>query len=108
MIHPTAIIDPSATLPVSCQIGPYCVIGPDVELGENCRLLSHVVIEGPTKIGSNKDRKSTRLNSSHLVISYAVFCLKKKTNYPDNTQPFDPHFLLDSRQLVLSISKLTR
>src|SRR5688500_14679878 len=28
------------------------------------------------------DRKSTRLNSSHLVISYAVFCLKKKTNKP--------------------------
>src|SRR5256885_4020095 len=28
--------------------------------------------------GSQKDRKSTRLNSSHLVISYAVFCLKKK------------------------------
>src|SRR5256885_12230381 len=31
-----------------------------------------------------KDRKSTRLNSSHLVISYAVFCLKKKT-YCDPT-----------------------
>src|SRR5256885_3212799 len=28
--------------------------------------------------GSPRDRKSTRLNSSHLVISYAVFCLKKK------------------------------
>src|SRR5256885_8336126 len=28
--------------------------------------------------GDNLDRKSTRLNSSHLVISYAVFCLKKK------------------------------
>src|SRR2546426_4685728 len=28
----------------------------------------------------NLDRKSTRLNSSHLVISYAVFCLKKKTS----------------------------
>src|SRR3712207_8946055 len=28
-----------------------------------------------------KDRKSTRLNSSHANISYAVFCLKKKTNY---------------------------
>src|SRR5256885_7981629 len=27
-----------------------------------------------------EDRKSTRLNSSHLVISYAVFCLKKKKN----------------------------
>src|SRR5256885_13086926 len=29
--------------------------------------------------GERRDRKSTRLNSSHLVISYAVFCLKKKT-----------------------------
>src|SRR5256885_13098132 len=28
-----------------------------------------------------QDRKSTRLNSSHLVISYAVFCLKKKKNH---------------------------
>src|SRR5256885_9425181 len=28
----------------------------------------------------HQDRKSTRLNSSHLVISYAVFCLKKKNN----------------------------
>src|SRR5256885_7344822 len=28
-----------------------------------------------------RDRKSTRLNSSHLVISYAVFCLKKKNNH---------------------------
>src|SRR5436305_3662960 len=28
------------------------------------------------------DRKSTRLNSSHVRISYAVFCLKKKTTYP--------------------------
>src|SRR5256885_11963890 len=28
-----------------------------------------------------RDRKSTRLNSSHLVISYAVFCLKKKKKY---------------------------
>src|SRR5207249_9182648 len=28
----------------------------------------------------NRDRKSTRLNSSHVSISYAVFCLKKKTN----------------------------
>src|SRR5256885_10712577 len=28
--------------------------------------------------GRERDRKSTRLNSSHLVISYAVFCLKKK------------------------------
>src|SRR2546426_8469095 len=35
-----------------------------------------------------EDRKSTRLNSSHLVISYAVFCLKKKKNI--NTQTHIP------------------
>src|SRR5256885_12754447 len=32
-----------------------------------------------------RDRKSTRLNSSHLVISYAVFCLKKKKKKDNNT-----------------------
>src|SRR2546426_11115302 len=35
---------------------------------------------GPRVDTALSDRKSTRLNSSHLVISYAVFCLKKKTN----------------------------
>src|SRR3989454_4418140 len=35
---------------------------------------------GPAHASSGIDRKSTRLNSSHLVISYAVFCLKKKKN----------------------------
>src|SRR5439155_22253136 len=33
------------------------------------------------------DRKSTRLNSSHVAISYAVFCLKKKKNNPNNASP---------------------
>src|SRR2546426_2646208 len=33
---------------------------------------------GPAQVPNLVDRKSTRLNSSHLVISYAVFCLKKK------------------------------
>src|SRR5207244_4954885 len=33
----------------------------------------------PRRIGFPEDRKSTRLNSSHQIISYAVFCLKKKT-----------------------------
>src|SRR5206468_4341779 len=34
-----------------------------------------------------RDRKSTRLNSSHDQISYAVFCLKKKKKRRENTQP---------------------
>src|SRR5438034_1436664 len=40
------------------------------------------------EVGSSTiDRKSTRLNSSHTVISYAVFCLKKKNNDSMNKQP---------------------
>lgn len=52
-IHSTAVVDASAKVPGSCTVGPYCVIGANVELGENCELLSHVVIQGPTKIGDN-------------------------------------------------------
>src|SRR5438034_4593371 len=38
------------------------------------------------KLSMVKDRKSTRLNSSHTVISYAVFCLKKKKKHRTNKQ----------------------
>src|SRR2546426_5526364 len=38
-----------------------------------------------------RDRKSTRLNSSHLVISYAVFCLKKKKNTPKHAINVPPY-----------------
>src|SRR5256885_11245436 len=48
-----------------------------------------------TRIKNARDRKSTRLNSSHLVISYAVFCLKKK-NKRSNTQT-----LLKNRPLTV-------
>jgi UDP-N-acetylglucosamine acyltransferase len=54
-VHPTATIDPRAKVHPSCQIGPYCVIGPEVELGEGCHLVSHVAMEGPTKIGVGND-----------------------------------------------------
>src|SRR2546426_1575813 len=42
-----------------------------------------VYLGSPIGLGEAVDRKSTRLNSSHLVISYAVFCLKKKKNLLD-------------------------
>src|SRR3712207_8396040 len=38
-----------------------------------------------------EDRKSTRLNSSHANISYAVFCLKKKNNYISSCLPYPIH-----------------
>src|SRR5690349_23173327 len=37
-----------------------------------------LTINAPITLGGAQDRKSTRLNSSHVEISYAVFCLKKK------------------------------
>jgi UDP-N-acetylglucosamine acyltransferase len=52
-IHSTAIIEPTAKIHPSCKIGPYCVIGAGVELGKGCHLVSHVAMEGPTKIGAD-------------------------------------------------------
>src|SRR2546422_1689592 len=43
-----------------------------------------------------RDRKSTRLNSSHGYISYAVFCLKKKKNKKQKTQDVNKHQKLPS------------
>jgi UDP-N-acetylglucosamine acyltransferase len=61
VIHPTAIIDSSASLDDSVHVGPYCVIGAQVEIGSGTRLDSHVVINGPTKIG--RDNRIAQFNS---------------------------------------------
>src|SRR5699024_11748148 len=42
--------------------------------------IKHHVLKVSTETLEKQDRKSTRLNSSHVSISYAVFCLKKKKN----------------------------
>src|SRR5438034_7128786 len=42
------------------------------------QVFRHFRPRGPLPLRGKQDRKSTRLNSSHTVISYAVFCLKKK------------------------------
>src|SRR5256885_10181094 len=46
-----------------------------------CDLFGIRLSDLKAKTRTKADRKSTRLNSSHLVISYAVFCLKKKKKY---------------------------
>ena len=51
VVHPTAIIHPEAEIGPDCEIGPYCVIGENVALGAGCRLHSHVVIDGHTRLG---------------------------------------------------------
>src|SRR2546426_9298307 len=51
--------------PAACRLSP--------QVAATATLFTHFYVDDPAE-----DRKSTRLNSSHLVISYAVFCLKKK------------------------------
>src|SRR5262245_62960015 len=49
--------------------------------GPDGPLVAVAQIEVEQRLGRGEDRKSTRLNSSHLGISYAVFCLKKKKKH---------------------------
>ena len=51
MIHPTAIVDPSAQLAADVVIGPWCTVGPGVTLAEGVHLVSHVVIQQDTTVG---------------------------------------------------------
>src|SRR5258708_10803573 len=56
-----------------------------------------------------RDRKSTRLNSSHQIISYAVFCLKKKQHESPNLSGgvhHQPHFHLSTAPVAISLSAL--
>ncbi len=52
-IHPTAIVDSQARIAGSAEIGPYCVVGPEVEIGARTRLMAHLYVEGPTRIGED-------------------------------------------------------
>jgi UDP-N-acetylglucosamine acyltransferase len=50
-IHPSALVDPGARIGQDVSIGAFCVIGAQVEIGDGTRIASHVVIDGPTRIG---------------------------------------------------------
>ncbi len=51
-VHASAVIAHGAVVPESCAVGPFCTIGPEVTLGEDCTLISHVVLDGRTKLGA--------------------------------------------------------
>lgn len=53
MIHPSAVIDPKASVDESCTIGPFAVIGADVVMGAGNTVGPHAVITGPTTIGAD-------------------------------------------------------
>src|SRR5438552_4395156 len=61
------------------------VMLPGIDGFETCRRLRTSGVRAPVVVCTSRtDRKSTRLNSSHQIISYAVFCLKKKNKMSDN------------------------
>ena len=52
-IHPTAVVDPDASLGNDVEIGPFCLVSKKATLGDGCVLKNHVVIDGPALIGKN-------------------------------------------------------
>tara|TARA_B110001452_G_scaffold215933_1_gene187188 strand:- start:3073 stop:3840 length:768 start_codon:yes stop_codon:yes gene_type:complete len=55
VIHESAVIDPSAVIGKDVSVGPWTTIGANVKIGDNCNIASHVVIKGPTVIGSGNN-----------------------------------------------------
>jgi len=51
MIHPQAIIEPGAVIGKNVSIGPWTYIASEVVIGDDCEISSHVVINGPTRLG---------------------------------------------------------
>ncbi|EDP63762.1 Acyl-[acyl carrier protein]--UDP-N-acetylglucosamine O-acyltransferase [alpha proteobacterium BAL199] len=54
-IHPTAIVDAGAELGDAVHVGPYAIIGPEVVLADGCKIHSHTVIGGRTRIGARTE-----------------------------------------------------
>src|SRR5690625_5699387 len=80
-LKPAHEASPSHSLPAICSatvstlnhlLSSFCSTKSGAASGQASRMAC-------TPLSHGRDRKSTRLNSSHVAISYAVFCLKKKT-----------------------------
>lgn len=52
-IHPTALVDPKANVHDDAIVGPFCLVGADVTLAAGVHLMSHVVVDGDTKVGES-------------------------------------------------------
>lgn len=53
LIHPSAVIDPGASIGDGVTIGPYTIIGADVDIGAGSRIGAHCTLYGPMRIGRN-------------------------------------------------------
>jgi UDP-3-O-[3-hydroxymyristoyl] glucosamine N-acyltransferase len=68
---PTAVIDPSATVPDNCEIGEYAVIEPGAKLGARCRIGPHAVIGANIELGDDC-RVGAHVTLSHCLIGSRV------------------------------------
>ena len=88
-IHPSAVVDPAATLGADVSIGPFCIVGPDVALGDGVRLESHVVVQGRTRIyeslvkGDNSLQAGTPQSFYVLMKEMQSLCLDIKLGDQD-------------------------
>src|SRR5437588_8411207 len=80
---PRSTLFPYTTL-FRSQVGPLPAVRLDQIVAQTASALDAAHNRGLIHRDVKPDRKSTRLNSSHTVISYAVFCLKKKKNTKKN------------------------
>ena len=74
-IHQTAIVHPNAKLADDVEIGPFCTVGEHVEIGEGTRLISHVVVDGVTKMGKR--------NTVYPFAALGLLAQHKRSNAPD-------------------------
>src|SRR5258708_19425185 len=81
---PRSTLFPYTTLFRSCSAPPFSISGKSPSAALACRRCC---------CRPRVDRKSTRLNSSHQIISYAVFCLKKKKRPLDQLPPNHPPYV---------------
>ncbi len=74
MIHPTAIIDPKASLGKDVRVGPFSIIGPEVSVGDGTIIESSVLLKERVKIGKNNH-----------IFSFAVIGVKSQDLKDDGT-----------------------
>lgn len=106
-IHPSAVIDATAEIGEDCEIGPHCVVGPHVVLGRGNRLISHVHLAGPSRMGENnvffpftsigqrsQDLKYTG-EPTHLELgshnTFREFCTVNRGTLPGTTTRIGDH-----------------
>lgn len=74
-IHPSAIVHQNAKLADDVEIGPFCTVGEHVEIDSGSRLISHVVVDGVTKIGKR--------NTVYPFATLGLLAQHKRSNAPD-------------------------